>query len=339
MSSQKRKSSPTNSQPSKVIRKEDNNSKEIGNVILKTIQDSMPGIVEEKLKEFLPTIVAAIKEELKSLLVNSPTTQERGVESPMMDNSPPPPPPPPSSAHLTDFRSNVCPLLERRHRAYYQSLRHENIALALKNALENETPKVPRKFIEKIGRFDQPAIISKKIEMTRQNVLNEIEILRIYYDSDLERMNKLDEEIKNMVLDVEESYRNEASIFVDRSISKNVKISNEVIKKKLNFINSDKYLHAINDINFEKLKEIKKPSERSINLNNNQALNHNKFNTNLRNQNNNHSKKPAYSHVVQHTRNQIVSKKHVDDFHFNDYNNQNFQLCNQNFKKRNQFVP
>jgi len=345
--SHKRKSSPTTNQPAKVIRKEENDAKDVGNAVAKAIQECMPGLLDAKLNEFLPLIVAAVKEELKSLFERNPTRQEE-TELPIMDNSPPPPPTTRERpVHINnEIITRLGPLLEKRHRAYYQSLRHENLALALQNALQHETPKVPRKFFEKLGRFDQPAIIGKKIEMTRQNVLNEIEILRIYHDSDVERLNKFDEDIKNAVNELDESVRNEAGNFVDRSITKNVKISNNVIKKKLTFINSDKYLHPLNDINFEKLQEIKKPAKHNFNKRdseqiNNNSFNHDNFNNNYRAVSQiNGNRKPTYSHTVQHPRCEQFFDRNESNFDSGNNRNshQNFQLRNQNFRKRSQFV-
>mgnify|MGYP000330198101 CR=1 FL=1 len=230
----------------------------------------------------------------------------------------------PTSAEKTNgFKDKLAFLLEKRHKAFYQSLRHKTLINVLSNGLADVDPKVPRKFMEKIGRFDQAPIINKKKEMSKQNANNEIEILKIYYESDIERLQKVEDELKEKVGALNDNEQEMAKKWIEASILKNEKISNDIIEKKQKFFNSDKYLHPISKMDVNSSIEIKE-----VRTNYNNQMKFPSFAPNY--------KKPILNNNVfkersQHSYSQVV-QNNIPTLPINNVSN--FQSSNQNFKRK-----
>ena len=370
MSSQKRKNvnditetkiprlqSPAKSQPLAAVVQN-----EMASFISKTDLDEA---ISNALCNFLPQITESIQQLLETKLQQFTQSLIEQVKHAAEKVSSPVPPPPSSSQIQTstsfDARTNLQmvkdklrTVINERQRPFYQSLRHKGLIEILSKSVALDEPKIPRKFAERIGKFDQPEIINRKKAKTIYNVNNEVEILKIYADSDDAKVLKVDQKAEEVMAVLNDAEKNLARIFFNDLVTKEQCKSEKIWANKCKFLNSEKYLIDLNKLmSFEGRSHIynKSHSNYSDNNNVNSGRQHNfNYNNNHRSNNNFLSQNApnnctSFTNQINKTQYQN-NQRHYDTYagalqshSYNRFNSENngfnsFRHIDQNFRTR-----
>ena len=311
--------------------------------------------IDWKLTEMLPEIIESIKsiinetlnkklQEVSHFNVNQMDVFSSHHQS-RVNNAPPPPP---IDKAIMAAKSSLSKIIDQRIRRYYQQIRHTELAKLFRESLELDEPKLPRKFVEKIGRFDQPEIITKKKEMTISNVKNEIDILLIYADNDAEKLAQLDTDAAHIISQLSENNRKEAHDWYLKNKSENESKSKNIWAKKLKFLSSEKYLIPLSELlvtnyasenktvqnNYERVKQV---HYRPDSFNKNKMFDNSYINERRQAD----QKYNSYADAVSSTNSYNNSRRpRLPNSWYNgkkNFTNNYFHMKDQNFRRRNQY--
>jgi len=307
------------------------------------INQQLNGILPQMIDSIRAAVLETVERKLDQFLVT--------LDAKITNNAPPPPPPTfavsdynsssRSPNHKSKAEIDLSNLCYKRTRPYYQQLRHNGLADLFSSSMANEDPVLPRKFAEKVSRFDQAAIVEKKKQMTLQNVMNEIEMLKIYSQNDSEKLAQIDQQAADIIASLPSHEEDQMKIYYANRVKASERKSNEIWGKKLKFLTSDKYLLPLSKLivlNNDNSNLINS----SLNSKSNNYYSQNKQYDNSLNKNNNYNynrhvsycdsrNNRTYAESVKYDR----ERKDINDGNDNFYNDGYFfQNQNQNFRRR-----
>jgi len=302
------------------------------------VQLQLNGILPQMVESIQAAVLETVEKKIDEFLVT--------LNTKLINNAPPPPPSPlpimPTVSqplrHKSKAEVDLSNLCHRRTRPFYQQLRHNGLADLFTSSMENEDPVLPRKFAEKVGKFDQPAIVQKKRQMTIQNVMNEIEILKIFAQNDKEKLTKIDQEAADIVSSLPHEECQQMKDFYTNIVNASEKKSNEIWGKKLKFLTSDKYLLPLSQLIVENNDNSKLINSSFINKTNNfnfqyrQNFDPSKTNNSF---NDYHSKNDrTYCDIARYNNHHMIRQTYETNDNYENDNYDSFQKRNQNFRRR-----
>jgi len=292
------------------------------------LKENLEKMINQNLSNLLPTFLENIKQSIEKIVHDKMDELQRS-------NNAPPPPPAVAPIIINDQRNEwttitnkavenakkqLSPILDKRIRRYYQHIRHTNLANLFTTNLQLQDPKLPRKFAEKIGRFDQSQIIEKKRKMTVANVENEIEILNIYAESDEDKLTGLDKEAEGIIKKLSPEDAVFTKDWYETKICANEAKSKKIWENKMKFLTSERYLIPLSQLVYN-------------NYDNN--VSHDKIKDN---NHSNYNSKPKFNHFSNQNYKINNEQKHfnaVTNPCYTDNTSRNFSAYNNNFNQNN----
>lgn len=305
------------------------------------LKENLEKMISENLSKLLPSFLDNIKQSIEKIVNDKMDELQRSSNAP---------PPPPSVAPIIindqrnewstitnkaveNAKKQLNPILDKRIRRYYQHIRHTNLANLFTTNLQLQDPKLPRKFAEKIGRFDQPQIVEKKRRMTVANVENEIEILNIYAESDKDKLTGLDEEAEKIINKLSPEDAEFTKDWYQTKLCTNETKSKKIWDNKMKFLTSERYLIPLSQLVFNNYNNISHDVNKNNNHNCKPKFNHfSNQNYKVNNEQKHFNTNPCYTHNT----NKIFSA-YNNDINENNTLHPSFQRTDQNFRERNQY--